>query len=326
MLVKEADGTPTDWMMGTHIDVSEEQEAQQQLTNLAASVPGILFSFVIESTDVVRFTYISQRSYDYLGREPEAIEANSSVFFDAIHESDVTEVYDAIHRSYESISETSCQFRIVMDDSECWFQASAKPIRDPHGNLVWHGMVPYIDEQKKLDQKLASLAVTDELTGLFNRRYMAQVLNDAIELYQRYQTTFSLISLDLDYFKQINDSHGHGVGDRVLVKIGELMKNRVRATDIVSRMGGEEFLVLLPNTPEHAAIEVAELLRQAVRQTELSNDQNSAFIVTVSGGVVEMTDDISSAEDLLKRSDRLLYEAKERGRDRILTELDALTK
>lgn len=89
------------------------------------------------------------------------------------------------------------------------------------------------------------------------------------------------------------------MGDGVLVKVSALMKHRVRATDLVSRMGGEEFMVLLPNTDGRAALEIAENLRQLVSQTEFSSDQNTAFGVTVSGGVLEMTDDISTSEDLL---------------------------
>jgi len=318
MLMKEADGTPTEWMMGTHIDVSEEQEAQRQLADLAASVPGILFSFVMESDDIVRFTYISQRAYDFLSLDPVAVKADSSVFFNAIHSADSVEVNNTLQRSYSDFSNVSCQFRMLVDGATRWFQAVAQPIRNPHGNLVWHGMVTNIDEQKKLEQKLVNLAVTDELTGLFNRRHMAQVLDNSIQLYQRYQTPFSLISLDLDHFKQINDRYGHVVGDRVLIKVAELMKLRFRATDIVSRMGGEEFLVLLPNTVGGVAIEAAEHLQQAIGHTEFLSDENIPFGVTISGGVVEMSGDIGSAEDLLRRSDRVLYEAKANGRDQIL--------
>lgn len=96
------------------------------------------------------------------------------------------------------------------------------------------------------------------------------------------------------------------------------MKNRLRVTDIVGRMGGEEFLVILPNTSEEEAIQIADNFRQVVNQTEFLNEDYIPFVVAVSGGVLEMTDDVTSVEDLLKRSDRLLYEAKESGRNMIL--------
>lgn len=326
MLVREPDGTPTDWMMGTHIDVSIEQECQQHFTHLAASVPGILFSFVMDSPDDVRFTYISERSYAYFGLDCKAIEADTSVFFDAMHLHDSADFQATLKGCYRSMSEVACQFRLVVDGSEQWFQAVARAIRDPFGKLVWHGMMTNIDGQKQLESTLTYLSVTDELTGLFNRRYLTQALNESIELYRRYQTPFSLISFDIDHFKRINDAHGHLVGDRVLTKISELMEQRLRVTDIVGRMGGEEFLVLLPNTSEKDAVKIAEDFRQTVNQTEFLSDDNTSFGVAVSGGVLEMAKDIASVEDLLRRSDQLLYEAKERGRNMVLDEQTSLKR
>jgi diguanylate cyclase (GGDEF)-like protein/PAS domain S-box-containing protein len=326
MLVKEADGTPTEWMMGTHIDVSSEQESQQHFTHLAASVPGILFSFEMDSPDALRFTYVSERSYAYFGITCTAIEEDASAFFDRVHPLDSSEVHATVQNCYRSLSEASCQFRMVIDGAEQWFRAVARPIQDPFGKLVWHGMSINIDDQKQLENTLARLSITDELTGLFNRRYLTQALNDAMELYQRYQSPFSLISLDVDHFKKINDHHGHLVGDNVLSKIAGLMADRLRTTDIVARTGGEEFLVILPNTTEKEATQIAETLRQMVNQAEFLGHDHTPFIVAISGGVLEMSEDIASVEELLKRSDQLLYEAKDRGRNMVLDEQTASTR
>lgn len=127
-----------------------------------------------------------------------------------------------------------------------------------------------------------------------------------------------MISIDIDHFKKINDSHGHLVGDWVLTNISELMKGRLRSTDIIGRMGGEEFLVLLPNTSEHDAMQVAENLRQKISQAEFSSENDARFVVTAGGGVLGMTENMDSVEDLLRRPDRLLYEAKEPGRNMFL--------
>jgi diguanylate cyclase (GGDEF)-like protein/PAS domain S-box-containing protein len=320
MLVKEPDGTPTDWMMGTHIDVSIEQECHQHFAHLAASVPGILFSFEMDSPDVVRFTYVSERLYAYFGLDCEAVEEDSSVFFNAVHPPDLADIQATLQGCYRSLSEASCQFRVIVDGYKQWFRAVARPIRDPFCKLVWHGMVINIDDQKQLETTLTYQSVTDELTGLFNRRYLTKALNESMELYRRYQTPFSLISLDIDHFKRVNDSHGHLVGDCVLTKISELMQRRLRVTDILGRMGGEEFLVILPNTIEEEAIQIAENLRQKVNQNEFQSEDNTPFFVAVSGGVLEMAEDIVSVDSLLRRSDQLLYEAKERGRNLILDE------
>lgn len=318
MLVIEADGAPTDWIMGTHIDVSSEKESQRHLADLAASVPGILFSFEMDSPNSLRFTYVSERTYAYFGIERTAIEADPSVVFDRVHPPDLPEVQATLHRCYYSSLEQACQFRVIVDDSERWFRAVARPIQSSQGKLVWHGMLNNIDDLKQLEKELAHLSITDELTGLFNRRYLAQTLNESIELYRRYKTPFSMISLDIDHFKQINDAHGHLVGDRVLIEISSLMQCRLRSTDIIGRMGGEEFLAVLPNTSEQEALRVAENLRQTISQAEFLNEEDTPFGVTASGGVLEITDDTATVEDLLRRSDRLLYGAKESGRNMVL--------
>lgn len=318
MLVINPDGTPTDWVMGTHIDVSSEQESQQHLADLAASVPGVLFSFEMDSPDSLRFTYVSERSYAYFGLKRTAIEADPTVFFDRVHPPDLPEVQAALHRCYDSMLEQTCQFRVILDDSERWYRVVARPIQSSQGKMVWHGMLNNIDDLKQLENELAYLSITDELTGLFNRRYLAQILTESIELYRRYKTPFSVISLDIDHFKQINDVHGHVVGDRVLIEISTLMLCRLRSTDIIGRMGGEEFLAVLPSTSEQEAIRVAENLRLSISQAKFLNEEDTPFRVTTSGGVLEVTDDTADVEDLLKQSDQLLYEAKEKGRNMVL--------
>lgn len=318
MLVREADGTPTDWIMGTHIDVSVEQESQQHLADLAASVPGVLFSFEVPSPDSVRFTYVSERSYAYFGLDCEAIEADPSVFLNAVHPADLAEVQATLLRCYDSVREESCQFRMVVNGSKPWFRAVARPIQSLHGKLIWHGMLINMDDQKQLENKLAQLSVTDELTGLFNRRYMTEILGESIELYRRYQRPCSLLSLDIDHFKQVNDTYGHLVGDKVLAKIGELMEGHLRTTDVVGRMGGEEFLILFPHTSGEKARQVAEFLRQTISQTEFLSEDDTPFRITISGGILEIAEDMASVEDLMNRTDRLLYEAKESGRNMVL--------
>ncbi|MCA1772265.1 MAG: PAS domain-containing protein, partial [Halomonas sp.] len=139
MLVRETDGTPTEWMMGTHIDVSTELEAQQRFAHLAASVPGILFSFEMDSPDDLRFTYVSERSYAYFGITCKAIEEDPAVFLDMVHPLDSNEIQATVQSCFETLSEASCQFRMVIDDAEQWFRAVARPIQDPFGKLVWHG-------------------------------------------------------------------------------------------------------------------------------------------------------------------------------------------
>lgn len=152
---------------------------------------------------------------------------------------------------------------------------------------------------------------TDPLTGVRNRRALDEVLDGLLAMKLRYDQDFSLVILDLDHFKQVNDEQGHLVGDRVLRAFANLLTETVRETDVVTRYGGEEFVVIMPRTSLDDACNFCERLRSTVEQSKLDEMR-----VTVSGGVA-MAFDSEEAESLLKRADEALYHAKSAGRNRI---------
>ncbi len=169
-----------------------------------------------------------------------------------------------------------------------------------------------ITERKVTEQKIHKLATTDSLTGIFNRREFSRVLELEIERAQRYGTQLSLVMYDLDSFKQVNDKFGHGVGDSVLQVISRIVSASIRSTDISARWGGEEFMVLMPQTGLPAARVAAEKLRQSIAEHPFE----TVHKVTVSIGVtcLKPQDDSNS---LLKRADDALYQAKANGKDRV---------
>ena len=126
-------------------------------------------------------------------------------------------------------------------------------------------------------------------------------------------TPLSAVLLDLDHFKQVNDIHGHDRGDTALAAIGQVLAAGVRASDFASRYGGEEFLLLLPDTDRRGAVEVAEKLRRAIERTEL-RDVGS---ITASFGIATLPDDAAEPDQLIRKADRALYAAKARGRNRV---------
>jgi len=159
-------------------------------------------------------------------------------------------------------------------------------------------------------EALEARAVTDALTGLHNRALLASTLEQAMEQSRRSSTPMSLLELDLDGFKQINDTMGHATGDAVLCGIANILRERVRRTDRAFRLGGEEFLVFLYGTGEDQARQVAETLRAAVEERDLIPGR----AVTVSVGVAALEDE-SDWEQWLKRCDENLYTAKAQGRN-----------
>jgi len=164
-------------------------------------------------------------------------------------------------------------------------------------------------------QHLTRMAMHDSLTGTWNRRWFDHWLSEEISRAERYNRTLSLIMLDLDLFKAINDAHGHPAGDTVLKEVANRCLSLIRATDTLSRFGGEEFCVLMPETASDAACGLAERLREAVADLEIIHDTQKIGI-TISLGVSTFSPGMN-AETLLHHADESLYHAKRNGRNRV---------
>lgn len=168
-------------------------------------------------------------------------------------------------------------------------------------------------EQKQ--HELQRLAQIDPLTGVGNRRSLEKVLRSELAKAHRYGYTASLIAIDLDHFKGINDVHGHAVGDRFLTEFAHMVEQRVRDSDLVFRMGGEEFLILAPATGATGAYELAENLRANMPNSYLASLTGH----TLSAGISELQPE-DTADSWLKRADQALYRAKERGRNQVISD------
>lgn len=177
-------------------------------------------------------------------------------------------------------------------------------------------IVKYIIKSKDFEQQY-KLATTDGLTGLYNHRYFQEQMTNAIENAKRYETNFSLIIIDIDYFKKFNDNFGHQCGDRVLRTVAQTLRKNVRATDIVCRYGGEEMSIILPNIGKEDAVFTAEKLCKIVATQEIKTNNEKTTNVTISLGVSTFPQDAQTAQELIKVADERLYNAKENGRNRV---------
>ncbi|GAA3932115.1 diguanylate cyclase [Litoribacillus peritrichatus] len=173
------------------------------------------------------------------------------------------------------------------------------------------------EELEKKNRQLLELASTDHLTGLCNRRSFEKIANKELERAQRYQTPLSILALDLDFFKTVNDTHGHAFGDEVLQTFTKSCLECLRKTDLMARLGGEEFVVLLPETTEYLAANVGEKLREAIEQIEAVSPEGINVTITCSVGVTTGTMQDENIAALLHRADEALYDAKKLGRNRV---------
>ncbi len=173
-----------------------------------------------------------------------------------------------------------------------------------------------ITQRKREQDDLRLTAATDFLTGVRNRRSFEEAAARAIEQWRRSDEPLSLVMIDADHFKKVNDTYGHGTGDDVLKALANALIGQVRAIDVVARLGGEEFVMLLPRTDEEGAYALAERARTAVEQLCVRAVDGTMVRFTVSTGVVEASQHASSLEDMLHLADEALYEAKRQGRNR----------
>ena len=171
---------------------------------------------------------------------------------------------------------------------------------------------------KRQQDRLLQLAMHDQLTGLYNRHYMLEMVDQRLARARRHNTPLSLLIVDLDHFKQINDTHGHIVGDQILEEVSTLLNQQCRTEDTVTRFGGEEFLILMEPCSLNQAHYKAEVMRH-----QISELMPSGIEVTVSIGAAEFSDADTNFNDMLKRADDALYRAKANGRNQ--TELSHAT-
>lgn len=171
----------------------------------------------------------------------------------------------------------------------------------------------YSQELRKLERDLIT---TDHLTGAYNRRFYDELSNREWNRFKRYKSGYSVTLFDIDFFKNINDTYGHDIGDQVLINLVRNIQGIIRDTDFLIRMGGEEFLVFMPDTLEDDALIIANRINKSVAQNSMDLGEHT-LVVTVSAGVSCIRDNDNSVEEIYKRADVALYNAKKEGRNRV---------
>lgn len=191
-----------------------------------------------------------------------------------------------------------------------------KTTEEPFTREDFNQLIKLIDqssiliERALLYQKVEELSITDDLTKLFNTRYLNRTIEMEIQRSLRYRTSVSLIFMDIDDFKQINDRHGHLVGSKILAEMGQLLIRNLRTVDVVVRYGGDEFVIVLPHTPPAAAALIAERIRKSVDRNVFLEKEGYTLRITASFGVASYPESARSKEELLRLADEAMYKVK----------------
>jgi diguanylate cyclase (GGDEF)-like protein len=276
-------------------------ESESNLRTLFEASP---FPMILAERGRSGITQANQAAKTYLALEPDTTGRLNSRAWEAL-------AADGLPAGIGEQRETQI---LTRDRSRRWAVVSAMPIRFSGVSSRLISLVD-ISELKAIQDTLRLASLTDGLTGAYNRRYLLQKLGEEIERAKRYGNELSIVLLDLDSFKAINDTFGHRVGDEVLIKVAATLRKCTRDVDISGRYGGEEFLVILPHTSAASAMKVAGHIRCAVKALRWSHP---GLRVTVSGGVCAYAG--MDVDGLVEIADQRLYRAKEGGRDRVVDE------
>jgi diguanylate cyclase (GGDEF)-like protein/PAS domain S-box-containing protein len=222
------------------------------------------------------------------------------------------------------------EYRLRRHDAEYrYFSVRGVPVMEKDGTVrEWVGVCTDITERKRHEEELAEVnarmlevlreqAIRDPLTGLFNRQYLDETLMREIRRDRRRRAPFSVVMLDIDHFKIFNDTYGHAAGDEVLKELGKLLRDNVRASDIACRYGGEEFVVVLLDADQAAALPTVKRISLDIKRKQCVYRGQTLPGITVSAGLAQYPMHGTSAEELLRAADEAMYAAKNAGRDRI---------
>ena len=292
--------------------VNQRTQEQSVLLSLFDLSDAVLFKW--NNDEAWSVASVSQSVYKLLGYEQEELLSHKIVYSNLIHPDDLAHVGEELTKAIEAKQYffSHDPYRIISKDGEIkWILDNTVIVRDPDDNIVnFIGYLTDISELKRNEIKLKRLSQTDQLTQISNRLQLDNILQEQYYRFNRNHEKCSIILIDIDYFKLVNDEFGHIAGDMVLIEFAQLLQSHIRKSDSLGRWGGEEFLIILPHTDIKQALQLAEKLRQAIEEFNFSIVEHK----TASFGVATFTK-MMSVEELMNASDQALYKSKEKGRN-----------
>jgi diguanylate cyclase (GGDEF)-like protein/PAS domain S-box-containing protein len=264
--------------------------------------------------------HCSRRWNEMLGRGGDQ-PLNTAAFIELVHPDERTSAMRALLAHFKGSTESfSIEVRMRhTDGTHRWMLSRGRALRDERGRAVrMIGSQTDISEIKALQEALRDASIRDGITGLYNRTHFVERLNAATHLAVRHDLPLSFCMFDIDHFKQVNDTYGHVVGDDVIRAVGAAIAAGIRAEDVGARYGGDEFCIMFEGTPAAGAAMCLERIKARVENTPFFSKDGRRFSTTLSFGVSNLAD--RSVPELIEAADRALYEAKSRGRSRIVVD------
>lgn len=293
---------------------------ENSLYRYSDQFPGVIFQFRMYPDGRVTFPFISKKVEYMFGLAADTLRPDARPLLDLIHHDDKPGFREKVEESRLRMSPFETDFRAFRKDgSAAWIEARSVPARLADNSTIWHGYFYDVTDRKQSESEIEKLAFYDPLTGLPNRRLLRDRLAQALTGSTRDQNHGALVFIDLDNFKNINDSAGHLTGDELLIQVGQRLKQTVREWDTVARLGGDEFVLILKGFPADTASAAARVEKVCEKVRDALNepyDLNGIdYTGTPSIGVTLFFDHDTSLEVLLSQADMAMFRAKEDGRN-----------
>ena len=304
-------------LMHAQGEVARLSEREQLFSSLLDSVNAVLWAFDWESRQVL---YVSPAYERIFGRSAGLLLADFNEWRDSIYPDDLDYAERSLAEVLVKGAVEDREYRIINAEGQvrwlsdkCFINQQA----DNNQRLIVVGMAEDITDKKLLEGELQRLATTDVLTQSSNRRHFFDCAEEAFAAAKEAQTPLAFLLLDIDDFKQINDTYGHQAGDHVLQRIADTGKAVLRRGDLFGRIGGEEFAAVFPGCTPQIAQQIAERLQREIQRLSFDHD-GQLFGVTVSQGLTGITAEDESLDSLFARSDAAMYQAKRQGKNQIV--------
>jgi diguanylate cyclase (GGDEF)-like protein/PAS domain S-box-containing protein len=297
------------------------RESEEQYRTLVQSMQDGLF--VLRASN---FDFVNPALATMIGSTPEELQGTNLVTLFLPEQRMGAEAF--IEKAWDSDITQEREFILTGTGAEPALYVTVKLSKSTFGGKpALIGTVKDITRRRLVESKLREtlekvelLSITDELTGLFNRRHALAVAEAEVARSHRYGHYLSVIMLDIDHFKEINDSHGHLIGDRMLKEVAAMLTRELREIDTVARYGGDEFIIILPHTELEQARSIAERIRERAAMIEFKTDNDSLIRATLSLGITQMSSKKETLTDIIRRADQAMLSAKSGGRDAVVAE------
>jgi diguanylate cyclase (GGDEF)-like protein/PAS domain S-box-containing protein len=307
----------TQTILGIARDVTDVLETDQALIESEIRFRSILDSIedgYFEVDLAGNFTFFNDQIPKHIGYAgDELIGMNYQKMMDKDNAEKVFQAFNKVFNTSVSVNNIDWE-QISKDGTRIFVESSVSLRRDMNGKPIgFCGIIRDITERKHSENKLAYMAYHDPLTGLYNRKAFMEMLEETIREAKRYENSRSILYIDLDHFKKVNDVYGHEIGDKLLVQVASRLNDTLRENDYVSRLGGDEFTIILSGSSRSTSEKVANRILEILSQPYLIQGITIDF-VTPSIGVSTFPDDGHDADTLLKSADKAMYFAKEKGK------------